>query len=127
MELTMSMFPTKEDYWKARAELAEKRLAELRDMQHFNRLTPPEAERLALLVEEMGEAIQAAGKVLRHGYETHHPAGGVTNRYALEHECGHVRHAMVRLCDTGDLDKQRIHDSADAKARTVSRYLHHSA
>lgn len=30
MELTMSMFATQTDYWKARAELAEKRLAELR-------------------------------------------------------------------------------------------------
>lgn len=30
MELTMSMFATQADYWKARSELAEKRLAELR-------------------------------------------------------------------------------------------------
>jgi hypothetical protein len=30
MELTMSMFATQADYWKARAEQAEKRLAELR-------------------------------------------------------------------------------------------------
>ena len=93
---------------------------------HFNGLTPAEAERLALLAEEMGEAIQAIGKVLRHGYESRHPEGGPTNREALEHECGDVRHAMIRLCDAGDLDKQRIHDCADMKAKTVSRYLHHS-
>jgi len=96
-------------------------------MEHFNRLTPAEAERLALLAEEMGEAIQAIGKVLRHGYESTHPEGGPTNREELEHECGDVRHAMIRLCDAGDLDKQRIHDCADMKAKTVSRYMHHSA
>lgn len=96
-------------------------------MEHFNRLTPAEAERLALLAEEMGEAIQAIGKVLRHGYESTHPDGGPTNRETLERECGDVRHAMIRLCDTGDLNKQRIHDCADIKGKTVSKYLHHSA
>ena len=96
-------------------------------MQHFNRLTPAEAERLALLAEEMGEAIQAIGKVLRHGYESTHPEGGPTNRQSLERECGDVRHAMIRLCDAGDLSKQLIHDHADIKAKIVSRYLHHSA
>lgn len=96
-------------------------------MEHFNGLTPAEAERLALLAEEMGEAIQAIGKVLRHGYESRHPEGGPTNRETLERECGDVRHAMIRLCDAGDLSKQRIHDCADMKAKTVSRYLHHNA
>lgn len=32
---------------------------------HFNGLTPAEAERLALLLEELGEAQQAIGKILR--------------------------------------------------------------
>ena len=34
----------------------------------FNELSPAEVERLAILAEEMGEAIQVIGKVLRHGY-----------------------------------------------------------
>lgn len=54
--------------------------------QHFNQLTPAEAERLALLAEECGEVIQAIGKILRHGYESRHPDGGPTNREALERE-----------------------------------------
>ena len=33
----------------------------------FNGLTPAEAERLALLMEECGEVVQIIGKVLRHG------------------------------------------------------------
>lgn len=36
-------------------------------MEHFNQLSPAEAERLALLSEELGEAQQAIGKILRHG------------------------------------------------------------
>lgn len=96
-------------------------------MEHFNRLTPAEAERLALLAEEMGEAIQTIGKVLRHGYDSRHPDGGETNKESLERECGDVRHCMIRLCDAGDLDKQRIHDCADIKAKNVSKYLHHEA
>ena len=35
----------------------------------FNKLSAAEAERLALLLEELGEAQQAIGKILRHGYE----------------------------------------------------------
>lgn len=62
-------------------------------MEHFNRLTPAEAERLALLAEECGEVIQAIGKVLRHGFESTHPDGGPTNRESLERECGDVYHA----------------------------------
>ena len=92
---------------------------------HFNELTPAEAERLALLLEEMGEAQQAIGKVLRHGYLSTHPDGGPNNRQTLERELGDVRYAMIALCDAGDMNKQRIHDRADAKAELVQRYLHH--
>jgi NTP pyrophosphatase (non-canonical NTP hydrolase) len=92
--------------------------------QPFNQLSPAEAERLALLAEEMGEAIQAIGKVLRHGYESSHPDGGPTNREALERELGDVRHCMIRLCHAGDLDKDAIHAHADAKAINVAKYLH---
>lgn len=92
---------------------------------HFNRLTPAEAERLALLSEEMGEAIQAIGKILRHGYESKHPEGGPTNRETLEQELGDVRHCMIRLCESGDLSKAAIHEAADRKAERVGVYLHH--
>ena len=93
--------------------------------EHFNELTPAQAERLALLLEELGEAQQAIGKVLRHGYESSHPDGGPTNRESLQRECGDVRHAMIRLCEAGDLDKTAIHERADVKALSVEQYLHH--
>lgn len=92
---------------------------------NFNELTPAEAERLSLLLEEMGEAIQVIGKIQRHGYESCHPDGGESNRELLEEEIGHVRHAMIRLCDERDLDKAKIHWYADKKAQSVGRWLHH--
>ena len=92
--------------------------------QPFNELDPAQAERLAILAEEMGEAIQIIGKVLRHGYESRHPNGGLTNRQLLEKELGDVRWAMIFLCKQGDLSKTAIHACADEKAITVREYLH---
>ena len=51
----------------------------------FNELTPAEAGAiLRLLAEEMGEALQVVGKILRHGYESYHPSHpeGPSNRQA---------------------------------------------
>ena len=39
-----------------------------------NGLNDAEAERLAILLEEFGEAQQAVGKILRHGYESYDPS-----------------------------------------------------
>lgn len=94
-------------------------------MECFNKLTPAEAERLALLAEECGEVIQIVGKILRHGYNSTHPNGTLTNRSLLEKECGDVRHAMIRLCEADDLAKNNIHNYADTKAKTIKKYLHH--
>lgn len=94
-------------------------------MEHFNRLTPAEAERLALLAEELGEATQAIGKILRHGYEIRHPDGGPTNRESLEREMGDVYHAMLRMWGAGDMNGNAVTQRADDKARSVGRYLHH--
>lgn len=94
-------------------------------IEHFNKLTPAEAERLALLLEELGEAQQAIGKILRHGYESCHPDGGPTNRESLERELGDVYHAMIRMWSVGDLDGNAVTQHADNKARTIGRYLHH--
>jgi NTP pyrophosphatase (non-canonical NTP hydrolase) len=94
-------------------------------MDHFNGLTPAEAERLAILLEELGEAQQAIGKILRHGYESTHPSGGPTNRESLERELGDVRYSMISLCDSGDLSKDEIRAQARIKSKKVKQYLHH--
>jgi NTP pyrophosphatase (non-canonical NTP hydrolase) len=93
----------------------------------FNKLTPAEAERLALLAEECAEVIQVIGKVLRHGFENHHPDGGPSNRELLERECGDVGYAVALLVDAGDLDALDIERYTDGKAQLIAPYLHHQA
>jgi NTP pyrophosphatase (non-canonical NTP hydrolase) len=98
-------------------------------MQHFNQLTPAQVERLALLAEEMGEAAQVIGKILRHGMDSSNPLdpAGATNRTLLEKELGDVRHAVKRLCEAGDIQGIAILKHADKKAVSVTRWLHHQA
>ncbi|NMG29348.1 MazG nucleotide pyrophosphohydrolase domain-containing protein [Aromatoleum evansii] len=91
---------------------------------HFNGLTPAQAERLAVLAEELGEAVQAIGKILRHGYESRSPAGA-TNREALERELGDVYAAMDMLSDAGDLNPFAISIAMTRKKDRVGQYLHH--
>lgn len=93
---------------------------------HFNKLTPAEAERLALLAEEMGEALQIIGKVLRHGYESHNPMlNEGTNRAMLTKELGDVTAAMTMMTDAGDLSRGAIHDRAKRKIEKVGVWMHH--
>ena len=65
-------------------------------MEHFNKLTPAEAERLAMLAEECGEVVQIVGKILRHGYDSQHPDGNTAalDRYLAERE----RHDNCTMC-----------------------------
>lgn len=54
---------------------------------HFNQLTPAQAERLAMLAEECAEVIQVVGKILRHGYDNYHPENRTfSNRDMLHQE-----------------------------------------
>lgn len=62
---------------------------------HFNNLTPAQAERLAILAEECAEVIQIVGKILRHGMESFHPVTLESNRAALLREITDVKAAMV--------------------------------
>ena len=91
----------------------------------FNGLSPAEVERLALLMEEMGEALQIIGKILRHGYPSRHPEGGPINRELLEKEMGHVQHALNRMVSVGDLDLAQVIRYENHKCVAVQPYLHH--
>jgi len=93
--------------------------------EHFNQLTPAEAERLALLSEECGEVIHIIGKILRHGLDSYHPKSGDINRILLEAELGDLTHAVARMCDAGDINPDTIEVFAEAKALRVGEYLHH--
>lgn len=90
------------------------------------KLTKGQLERLAFLSEEMGEAQQAIGKIIRHGYDSYDPTkdDSPDNKEFLERELGDVRAAMIMLCNSGDLDKETIHQNADAKMESVKQWMH---
>ena len=69
---------------------------------NFNGLSPAEAERLAILAEEMGETIQEIGKILRHGYESRWPDDAPTNREKLEVELGDIACIQQMMCNEGE-------------------------
>lgn len=98
-------------------------------MEHFNNLTPAEAERIALLMEECAEVIQICGKILRHGYESFNPADNsrTTNRRLLEREVGHVQFAVSLMTEeSSDLSEESLGNSFYEKSLNVWKYLHHN-
>jgi len=93
----------------------------------FNQLSPAQAERLALLMEEMGEAQQIIGKILRHGYDNYHPRDPekTTNRTLLATEMGHVYCAMQLLVIPQDISGLIIELSRSEKREKVQQWMHH--
>ncbi len=91
---------------------------------HFNGLTPAQAERLAMLAEECGEVIQMVGKILRHGYDSYHPVNPrVSNRDLLAKELRDVNavlQAMARL----ELREYSVQDWIGVWERKL-QYTHH--
>lgn len=69
--------------------------------EHFNKLTPAEAERLAMLAEECGEVIQIVCKILRHGMHYTHPVSGKTNARLLSEELCDVQTVAAQLRSDG--------------------------
>lgn len=94
-------------------------------MEHYNKLTPSQAELLALLAEECAESVQVIGKILRHGYMSKHPSDGPTNIELLEKELGHVCAAMDMLYNSGDIGILEVEASMAEKLSNVKRWLHH--
>ncbi len=98
-----------------------------KEMEHFNNLTPPEQERLSLLLEEMGEAIQIIGKIQRHGYKSCHPnAPGVSNKDLLITELGHVQFAISLMVDEKDFTEFSLKICQARKFENVYKWLHHN-
>lgn len=83
-------------------------------------------ERLALFIEECGEAIQAATKILRHGFESTNPDDQVraTNREQLEHEFGHIGYAVELLARESDINMGSTLAAKVRKAKSISKWLH---
>lgn len=92
-------------------------------MTAFNRLSPAQAERLAILIEECGEVVQAATKILRHGYESSY-ADGRTNLSVLESEIGDLEATIAILGMAGDISPTKIRAAKVRKFARVVQYLH---
>ena len=91
---------------------------------HFNGLTPAEAERLAMLAEECGEVIQIIGKILRHGYDSYHPADpSTTNKQLLGRELTDLYAVASSLCRDG-VPEGSLHDMDMAWLKKL-RFAHH--
>lgn len=94
-------------------------------MEHFNKLTPEQVERLAILAEEAAEVIQAVNKILRHGYDNWNPDRTFiqTNRTDLAKELGQLWLAADRVIKL-DLDKDTV-SMAYASKIASGGYMHH--
>jgi hypothetical protein len=92
-----------------------------------NDLSDAQLERLALLYEEMGEAQQVIGKIIRHGYHSWNPTvvGIRTNEEELELEMGHVTCAFGLLADAGDIDRMTALSHSIKKKESVKKWMHH--
>lgn len=94
-------------------------------MSHFNDLTPAEVERLAMLIEECGEVIQIASKVLRHGYDSYHPNDPSTdNRELLSRELTDLISIHVLMMSRGDLREVPMADVQPTIDRKMT-FTHH--
>jgi hypothetical protein len=93
--------------------------------ERFKGVTAAEAERLAALLKEMGEAIHIVGNILLHGYESTAPDEGPTHRKFLEKELGDVKHAIDRMCNSDDVNGDEIQRQAERQAQFSNLCLHH--
>ena len=93
--------------------------------EHFNGLTPGQAERLAMLSEECSEVIQVVGKILRHGYASHHPDDPTTtNLHLLIKELRDVN-AVLQAMGKDELINADLTDPFGNVWKKKLRYTHH--
>ena len=98
-------------------------------MTFSNKLSDAELERLAILAEELGEAQQIVGKIIRHGYNSRNPleSDSLTNRSMLTIELGDIIFAINQLTDNYDIDGRMVGRRVLEKAEKIKPYLHHQA
>lgn len=90
--------------------------------------TPQQWERLAILAEELGEAQQALGKMMRHGPQSQNPfkPEDGNNMLQLERELGHVVAAFIMLADVFETaDVNHLEPHIKLKLLKVKQWLHY--
>jgi predicted metallo-beta-lactamase superfamily hydrolase len=90
-------------------------------------LNPPterEREALTILQEEASEVIKEVSKILRFGWDSHHPNfPDNTNRKCLEEEIGQLEHMIFFLKHTTQsLNPENIADARLHKVHKLERY-----
>ena len=95
---------------------------------NYNQLTPAQTEQLAALAEEMGEALQIIGKILRHGYEEYNPfdTKRTSNRQLLTKELADVEFWIRKIGYEQEIDLIELEDKVLDKQESVAKYLHHN-
>lgn len=93
-----------------------------------NNLTEAQSERLAILSEELGEAQQIVGKILRHGWLSYNPfdTDKITNQILLTKELGDVLYAIKLLEKNNEVLFADIEMFARNKQDRIKPYLHHN-
>lgn len=92
-------------------------------------LTPAELESLAVLIEEAGEALQAAGKMMRHGKQATDlsvdPPVAYDNQADLEEELGQVIAAIIIYQFVFDRSDGLIERATTRKLDRIGQRLNH--
>lgn len=93
--------------------------------KNFNGLSPAETERLSMLAEECGEVVQVVGKILRHGYASHHPETQVSNLEALERELSDVLAVMSIMSAAYDINEALVNARLQGSLERKLKFTHH--
>ncbi|HEX9429611.1 MAG TPA: hypothetical protein VF944_04470 [Candidatus Bathyarchaeia archaeon] len=98
-------------------------------MAAFAGLTEGERERLEMLIEEAAEVVQAATKVLRHGYSSYNPnlpeETRGTNRSDLIREFNDLLAIAGEMDRCGDIFIDNGYGELDRIFRKKLQYTHH--
>lgn len=90
-----------------------------------NKLTPEQAELIAVLFEECAEVVQICGKILRHGLYSAHPRDlSRTNDMLLSDEVGHVFAAVEMLASIEVFSRRAVAQSKLRKLKNIQPFLH---
>lgn len=78
--------------------------------ENYNKLTPAETERLAMLSEEAGEIVLIIGKILRHGLQSYHPddPDKKSNKLLLINELNDLGAVVQGMIAAGDINKYQF-------------------
>jgi NTP pyrophosphatase (non-canonical NTP hydrolase) len=79
-------------------------------------------EVLLIIQEECAEVVQAVSKVIRFGWENHHPERTKTNREELEEELGDLLAMYDILLQTREIDPANVSQARANKYNKLKQY-----